>query len=109
MAASAYRPARTLGILIAILFALALWWLWPFANASITPNLGLDLRGGTSVTLKPQVGQGEITEEQINQAVAIIRQRVNSLGVAEAVGGQLSYKDSPNLTELWVRPHHFGP
>ena len=84
MAASAYRPARTLGILIAILFALALWWLWPFANTSITPNLGLDLRGGTSVTLKPQAGQGEITEDQINQAVAIIRQRVNSLGVAEA-------------------------
>jgi len=84
VAASAYRPARTLGILIAILLALAVWLLWPFANASITPNLGLDLRGGTSVTLKPQVGQGVINQDQINQAVAIIRQRVNSLGVAEA-------------------------
>lgn len=84
MAASAYRPARALGILVAILLALAVWLLWPFANASITPNLGLDLRGGTSVTLKPQVSQGEITDDQINQAVEIIRQRVDSLGVAEA-------------------------
>ena len=84
MAASAYRPARALGILAAILIALAVWLLWPFSNASITPTLGLDLRGGTSVTLKPQVAQGEITDDQINQAVEIIRQRVDSLGVAEA-------------------------
>ena len=84
MAASAYRPARALGILAAILIALAVWLLWPFSNASITPTLGLALRGGTSVTLKPQVAQGDITDDQINQAVEIIRQRVDSLGVAEA-------------------------
>ena len=84
MAASAYRPSRTLGILAAVLLALAAWLLWPLANESLTPNLGLDLRGGTSVTLKPNVAQGSFTQDQIDQAVQIIRQRVNSLGVAEA-------------------------
>ena len=50
-------------------------------------RLGLDLRGGTSVTLQPRIGVGEtgkVTSEAIDQAVSIIRQRVNSLGVAES-------------------------
>ena len=50
-------------------------------------NLGLDLRGGTSVTLQPRIQDGDkgvVTAEAIDQAVAIIRQRVDSLGVAES-------------------------
>jgi preprotein translocase subunit SecD len=49
-------------------------------------RLGLDLRGGTSVTLQPRASNdsNKITSEAIDQAVAIIRQRVNSLGVAES-------------------------
>ena len=50
-------------------------------------KLGLDLQGGTSVTLQPRIedGQnGKVTGEAIDQAVEIIRQRVNSLGVAES-------------------------
>jgi len=48
-------------------------------------NLGLDLRGGTSVTLTPRPSEGaKVTTEAIDQAVEIIRQRVNSLGVAES-------------------------
>ena len=48
-------------------------------------KLGLDLRGGTSVTLTPRATEGtKITPEAISQAVEIIRQRVNSLGVAES-------------------------
>ena len=48
-------------------------------------NLGLDLRGGTSVTLTPRPSEGaKVTSEAIDQAVEIIRQRVNSLGVAES-------------------------
>lgn len=78
------RPARTLTItvlLTAVLFGVA------GAIGATTINLGLDLRGGTSVTLQPRLepGQeGEVTAEAIDQAVAIIRQRVNSLGVVEA-------------------------
>ncbi|MFM8621121.1 MAG: protein translocase subunit SecD [Candidatus Nanopelagicaceae bacterium] len=50
-------------------------------------NLGLDLRGGTSVTLQPRISEGasgKVTTAAIDQAVAIIRNRVNSLGVAES-------------------------
>jgi preprotein translocase subunit SecD len=49
-------------------------------------KLGLDLRGGTSVTLQPRASNdsNKITSASIDQAVTIIRQRVNSLGVAES-------------------------
>ena len=58
-----------------------------FVQGATSVKLGLDLRGGTSVTLQPRIAPGEegsITNEAIDQAVAIIRQRVNSLGVAES-------------------------
>lgn len=44
------------------------------------PLLGLDLQGGVSVVLVPTT---EFTEETLNQAIAIMNQRINSLGVAE--------------------------
>jgi preprotein translocase subunit SecD len=44
------------------------------------PLLGLDLEGGVSVRLTPT---SEATPEQIDQAIAIMNQRINSLGVAE--------------------------
>ncbi|BCW48645.1 hypothetical protein StoSoilB13_09870 [Arthrobacter sp. StoSoilB13] len=54
-------------------------------HASWAPKLALDLEGGTQMILAPRVeGSSEITEEQLNQAVAIIRQRVDGSGVAEA-------------------------
>ena len=49
------------------------------------PLLGLDLQGGASVVLEPEPlpdGQ-EITEESLDQAVDIIRNRVDGLGVRE--------------------------
>jgi preprotein translocase subunit SecD len=50
-----------------------------------TPKLGLDLRGGTQVILSPSVAAGEtLTQDQLNQTVAIIRQRVDGFGVAES-------------------------
>lgn len=48
--------------------------------AGNTPNLGLDLRGGASVTLVPI---GEADDAALDVAVEIIRERVDSLGVAE--------------------------
>jgi preprotein translocase subunit SecD len=54
-------------------------------QASWTPKLALDLEGGTQMILAPKVEGGSgITEDQLNQAVAIIRQRVDGSGVAEA-------------------------
>jgi len=52
-----------------------------------SPRLGLDLEGGTSVILTPRVAkgsQGKISKAALNQAVSIIRSRVDSFGVAEA-------------------------
>jgi len=51
-----------------------------------TPKLGLDLQGGIAVNLQP-IKDGEVTddvtEEQLDQAIEIIRKRVDALGVAE--------------------------
>src|SRR6478735_4499103 len=44
------------------------------------PKLGLDLQGGASVTLLPE---GNVSGDSLSQAVQIIRQRVDALGVAE--------------------------
>jgi preprotein translocase subunit SecD len=50
------------------------------------PKLGLDLRGGTTITLtaKPIDGTGKVTADQLNEAKNIIGQRVNGAGVAES-------------------------
>jgi preprotein translocase subunit SecD len=45
-----------------------------------TPQLGLDLQGGISVVLGPK---GPVRSDTLGQAVEIIRNRVDSLGVAE--------------------------
>lgn len=44
------------------------------------PLLGLDLQGGVSVVLQPK---GEVDSDALEEAKAIIEQRVNALGVAE--------------------------
>jgi len=81
---SSGRPVRTLAILAG---AFVLLIAAVFIQGATAVRLGLDLRGGTSVTLQPRLGSGEtgkVTSEAIDQAVSIIRQRVNSLGVAES-------------------------
>ena len=77
------RPARSLAILALILIGLLATAL---LQGATSVRLGLDLRGGTSVTLQPRASNdsNKITSESIDQAVSIIRSRVNSLGVAES-------------------------
>ncbi|MEV4264372.1 protein translocase subunit SecD [Kribbella sp. NPDC049584] len=50
------------------------------------PKLGLDLRGGTTITLTASTfdGKGKVTADQLNEAKNIIGQRVNGAGVAES-------------------------
>jgi preprotein translocase subunit SecD len=57
-----------------------------FAGGSWLPKLALDLEGGTQIILTPQVANGAAnpTTEQLNQAVSIIRQRIDASGVSEA-------------------------
>jgi preprotein translocase subunit SecD len=56
-----------------------------FSDGSWVPKLGLDLEGGTQITLAANNTNGKkATSDQMNQAVAIIRERVNASGVSEA-------------------------
>jgi preprotein translocase subunit SecD len=78
------KPGRTLAMLGVVLVALLAL---VFIQGATSIKLGLDLRGGTSVTLQPRIAAGTagtVTSAAIDQAVSIIRQRVNSLGVAES-------------------------
>ncbi len=82
MAKNASRPGRRLmifGLLTAVLYAgVALGGQW-------TPKLGLDLQGGTRITLEASTSTGEaVTPEKLAEARGIIDQRVNGQGVAEA-------------------------
>ncbi|HET6684974.1 MAG TPA: protein translocase subunit SecD [Jiangellaceae bacterium] len=79
---NAPRPWRSLGVLALLLVVMygtmALLGEW-------TPRLGLDLRGGTSITLSAKTPDGsDPTPESMRQAVDIVRARVNGSGVAEA-------------------------
>lgn len=51
------------------------------------PDLALDLKGGTQLILTPTVtagGQREITDDDITQAISIIRNRIDASGVSES-------------------------
>ncbi len=81
---AAKKTLLWLGVIFAAL-ALLLGGGSMWSNASWTPKLALDLEGGTEMILAPQVqGGADITQEQLDQAVEIIRQRVDGSGVSEA-------------------------
>lgn len=91
MAQSKLSPTRMAGrsltwlgvITLALLAALVGGIL--LSNASWAPKLALDLEGGTQIILQPNIEDGsQATAEQLNQAVSIIRQRVDASGVSEA-------------------------
>jgi preprotein translocase subunit SecD len=54
---------------------------WTFATDT-SPQLGLDLQGGASVVL---AATGDVEDDTLDEAVEIIRNRVDALGVAEPV------------------------
>ncbi|MGL3804554.1 protein translocase subunit SecD [Paeniglutamicibacter sp. R2-26] len=54
-------------------------------KSTFAPKLALDLEGGTQMILAPRVqGGATATQEQLDQAVEIIRDRVDGSGVSEA-------------------------
>lgn len=56
-----------------------------FLQKAFTPKLGLDLAGGTTVTLTPVTQNGAAPPEEIlDRAVNIIRDRVNGTGISDA-------------------------
>jgi preprotein translocase subunit SecD len=73
--------AQRYKIYLAAVFVVVLGSLAAVIVTGISPRLGLDLEGGTSVILTA-TGEGA-TEEAINKTVQVIRQRIDALGVAE--------------------------
>jgi preprotein translocase subunit SecD len=58
-----------------------------FWSGHVTPRLGIDLAGGTSITLQAKNTPGKpnaINKTNMDTAVSIIERRVNGLGVSEA-------------------------
>ncbi|WSD04229.1 protein translocase subunit SecD [Streptosporangium sp. NBC_01755] len=54
-------------------------------NKAYTPEYGLDLAGGTTVTLQPITPNGSApSQESLDLAVNIIRERVNGSGISDA-------------------------
>ena len=67
-------------LIVAVLYGLIF-----FTGSTRTPQLGLDLRGGTTVTLTARTPDGKAPDQaDLELARRIIEERVNGLGVAEA-------------------------
>jgi preprotein translocase subunit SecD len=86
------RPVRTITIFLLVMAALTGLMFLPGVDAK-EPRLGLDLAGGSQVTLLPRqvCPDGAVTcpvkaipGSQLDEAVGIIRQRINGSGVTEA-------------------------
>ncbi|MFF8017810.1 protein translocase subunit SecD [Streptomyces sp. NPDC007929] len=78
------KPGRSLAL---ILIAIAALTGGMFASGHTTPRLGIDLAGGTSITLRavPEAGnEAAINKTNMDTAVSIMERRVNGLGVSEA-------------------------
>ncbi|MEV4949522.1 protein translocase subunit SecD [Streptomyces sp. NPDC053755] len=78
------RPGRALALILIAMVALTGGMFW---SGHTTPRLGIDLAGGTSITLKAEAEPGKedaVNETNMNTAVGIIERRVNGLGVSEA-------------------------
>lgn len=76
------KPGRSLAFILIAIVALTGGM---FASGHTTPRLGIDLAGGTSITLKAKADQGSaINKANMDTAVDIMNRRVNGLGVSEA-------------------------
>ncbi|HEX4101695.1 MAG: protein translocase subunit SecD [Pseudonocardiaceae bacterium] len=82
--AGRFRPWRNLAIfagVVAVLYSLV----FLTGGGDATPKLGIDLKGGTRVTLTARTVDGRPpSRESLDQARQIIEQRVNGIGVTGA-------------------------
>lgn len=82
---SARKRLSWLGVLVVALAGIIGLGAATGAGATFAPKLALDLQGGTQIILAPLLEDGAtVSEEQLAQAVEIIRQRVDATGVSEA-------------------------
>ena len=76
------HPARNLAVFLALLIGVYLL-VFLTGNKLAEPKLGIDLQGGTRVTLTARTPDGsKPTRDALNQAQEIISARVNGLGVS---------------------------
>ncbi|MCE4025231.1 MULTISPECIES: protein translocase subunit SecD [unclassified Microbacterium] len=81
----AWRVLLGLLIAIGVLFGLNALGVYGFGKSSWSPQLALDLQGGTQIILSAQTADGkDPNAEQLDQAAQIIRQRVDASGVGES-------------------------
>ncbi|WP_329466210.1 protein translocase subunit SecD [Streptomyces sp. NBC_01431] len=78
------KPGRALAFILIAMVALTGGM---FLSHNTTPRLGIDLAGGTSITLKAKAEPGQesaINKANMDTAVSIMERRVNGLGVTES-------------------------
>ncbi|WP_282702507.1 protein translocase subunit SecD [Streptomyces sp. CC219B] len=78
------KPGRSLALILIAMVALTGGM---FLSGDTTPRLGIDLAGGTSITLRAEAEPGQesaINKTNMDTAVSIMERRVNGLGVQEA-------------------------
>ncbi|MBM7169404.1 protein translocase subunit SecD [Streptomyces sp. G44] len=78
------KPGRALALILIAMVALTGGM---FLSGHTTPRLGIDLAGGTSITLGAKSEPGKpnaVNKTNMDTAVGIIERRVNGLGVSEA-------------------------
>ena len=91
----AWRSLTTLLVIIVALIGVIALGVWR-DGATWTPKLALDLQGGTQIILAPKLSDGQsVSGEQLQQAVEIIRQRVDASGVSEA---EITTQGSQNIS-----------
>jgi len=73
------RRSGALSLVVIVVLAVA-WLAYTLTLGGHSPQLGLDLQGGTSVVLAPKE---KANQDQLDESIAIIRRRVDGLGVAE--------------------------
>ncbi|MBO9627312.1 MAG: protein translocase subunit SecD [Microbacterium sp.] len=110
----AWRVLLGLVLVTAVLFGINALGVFVFKTdagkpaSSWAPELALDLQGGTQIVLQAQTENGAApSQEQMDQAAAIIRQRVDASGVSEAdittEGGQNIVVQIPGVADEATR------
>ena len=74
------RLIATALLLVLVVFSIAT--IWPPQK---TIALGLDIQGGTSFLIRLKGGDKEVTKGMLDQAVEVIRKRIDTFGVSEPI------------------------
>jgi preprotein translocase subunit SecD len=103
VASSSIRRTHPVRTLISFLVILTGLYVLMGLSHTWTPRLGLDLQGGTTITLtaRNSTGTGSVDPTSLDLAKSIIQQRVDSLGVGESevttTGGNQIQVSVPNM------------